>query len=242
MKMRSRFPYRIFLIFAFMMVLISGIKLRSEAAVTINKKELVLLTGEKFRLKLKGVASAKVTWSSADPEIAKVSSKGNVTALTRGQTTIYAKTRNGKTFTCSLRVAEKPMIAAGLFTLGEEPEAMIGMSIGLIGSRRTKINKESVLFTPGKEEQHLFLLNVDKSIQKEKLVWKKSFYLSPSVLNKMNIATVFFAKKDETEIDINKKTKATIYFIYDGTRMKATVPIVSPDREEVKYCKVSRAE
>ena len=75
------------------------------------------------------------------------------------------------------------------------------------------------------------------------MVWKKSFLLKPATLENQNVVTEYFAKKDETEIRIGKKTKAVLYFVYDGIRMKITVPNkdLSGDTE-VTYYKVTRAE
>ena len=67
--------------------------------VTLNKKTATLKKGKKLSLKAKltkGSASA-LTWKSSNPKVAKVNSKGKVTALKKGKATITVKTFNGKT-------------------------------------------------------------------------------------------------------------------------------------------------
>ncbi len=68
----------------------------------MNKKQLKLVQYATFRLKLSGV-KGKVTWSSSDKTIAKVSSKGKVTAVGAGRCTITAK-YNEKQYVCKVKV------------------------------------------------------------------------------------------------------------------------------------------
>ena len=49
----------------------------------------------------------KVTWTSSDSTVAKVNSKGQVLALKAGTATITAKTSNGKTATCAVKVKSR---------------------------------------------------------------------------------------------------------------------------------------
>ncbi|GEM_PF-3946509 len=49
-------------------------------------------------------ASAKVKWSSSDTDVVTVDESGNLTAVGRGEATITATTRDGRTATCEVTV------------------------------------------------------------------------------------------------------------------------------------------
>lgn len=51
-------------------------------------------------------AATAITWSSSDPTVATVDSKGLVTAQTTGKTVITATTKNGKTAACNIKVSK----------------------------------------------------------------------------------------------------------------------------------------
>ncbi|WP_026494538.1 Ig-like domain-containing protein [Butyrivibrio sp. WCD3002] len=75
----------------------------------LSKKKLSLKKGSKFKLsaKIKPAAASKtkLKWESSDKSIAKVSSKGVVTAKKAGTCTITVKTKNGqKVATCKVTV------------------------------------------------------------------------------------------------------------------------------------------
>lgn len=78
-------------------------------SIKLNKKSATIYKGKtltlKATLKPTGV-SDKISWSSSRPTVAKVSSKGKITALKKGTTTITAKTRSGKKATCKVTVKE----------------------------------------------------------------------------------------------------------------------------------------
>ena len=76
--------------------------------VKLNRKKIYLYNGETFKLKLKN-ATGKIKFSSKDVSIAKVSSKGLVTAVSEGQTIIKVKNA-GITYKCKV------------FVMGEEPD------------------------------------------------------------------------------------------------------------------------
>lgn len=72
---------------------------------TISKKTLTLEVGSKKTLKLKNTTSTP-KWKSTKSSVAKVSSKGVVTAKKKGSAKIKA-TLNGKTYTCTVKVTSK---------------------------------------------------------------------------------------------------------------------------------------
>ena len=71
----------------------------------INKGNKTMVKGSTYTLKITGTSS-KVTWSSKNKSIAKVSSKGKVTAVKEGTAVIKAKV-NGKKLYCTIKVVNK---------------------------------------------------------------------------------------------------------------------------------------
>lgn len=69
----------------------------------LNKKSAVMIVKDSLQLKLNGIS--KVTWSSSKPSVAKVSSKGKVTAVKTGTATITAKFGKKK-YTCKITVKQ----------------------------------------------------------------------------------------------------------------------------------------
>ena len=61
----------------------------AQAAVKLNASTLQMFVGDTYQLKLTGT-SKKVTWKSSKSSVAKVSSKGLVTAKGKGSATITA--------------------------------------------------------------------------------------------------------------------------------------------------------
>lgn len=74
----------------------------ASAAITISKKTRTINVGKTYTLKLNGTSKTP-KWKSSNPQIAKVSSKGKVTALKAGKCKITA-TLKGKTYTCTVTV------------------------------------------------------------------------------------------------------------------------------------------
>ena len=69
-----------------------------------------LYVGDKLPLEAtvtpKKARGTKLTWSSSNKKVAKVNSKGVVTAKKKGTATITVKTANGKTAKVKIRVLE----------------------------------------------------------------------------------------------------------------------------------------
>ena len=72
------------------------------ATMSISETERTITEKEQFRLFINHCTS-KVTWNSKDKSVAKVSSKGIVTGVKAGSTTIIAKTGK-KTYKCNVQV------------------------------------------------------------------------------------------------------------------------------------------
>lgn len=74
--------------------------------ISLNKTALKLVKGEKYKLKLKNVKTAKVKWSSGNKKIVSVNKSGKVTAKKKGSTTITA-TYGKKKYKCRVTVVDK---------------------------------------------------------------------------------------------------------------------------------------
>lgn len=76
--------------------------------ISLNKKSATLKTGEKLKLTVKvtpdDADDKTITWKSSDPTIAKVNSKGKVTAVAPGKCVITATSANGKKASCKITV------------------------------------------------------------------------------------------------------------------------------------------
>lgn len=81
---------------------------QAASKVKLNKSKIRLCAGDTFRLKVSGT-KRKVTWSSSNRRIAKVSRKGLVTALKAGEASITAKVGKKK-LTCKVVVRKCPVI------------------------------------------------------------------------------------------------------------------------------------
>ncbi len=79
------------------------LKLAAATKVSISQKKITLQVGEKKKLSVKGVDKNEVVWASSKPQIAKVSTKGKVTALKTGKATISA-VYSGKSYSCKVTV------------------------------------------------------------------------------------------------------------------------------------------
>ena len=71
---------------------------------SISKTKITVTKGKTYTLKMNGTKQ-KVTWSSSSKKIAIVNSKGKITAVKKGTTTIKAKV-GGKTYSCKVVVQE----------------------------------------------------------------------------------------------------------------------------------------
>ena len=75
----------------------------AQAAVKLNASALQMFVGDTYQLKLTGT-SKKVTWKSSKSSVAKVSSKGLVTAKGKGSATITATINKKSSYKCKVTV------------------------------------------------------------------------------------------------------------------------------------------
>ena len=80
----------------------SGGGTSSGTSATLNREDMTLSAGETFTLRLSGVTT-EVTWSTANSNVATVSSSGTVTGVSSGTTRVTASW-DGHQATCIVRV------------------------------------------------------------------------------------------------------------------------------------------
>jgi uncharacterized protein YjdB len=79
----------------------------SSTSVKLNKTSVTINKGKTYTLKgtmAPSNTTDELTWSSSNSKVAKVSSKGVVTAVAKGTATITVKTTSGKKATCKVTV------------------------------------------------------------------------------------------------------------------------------------------
>lgn len=82
-------------------------------SVKLNEKEIRIVVGDYEKLSAtvspSNATNKSVTWTSSNPDIAKVSSSGKVTAVSKGTVTITCKTKDGSyKATCKVKVYGEP--------------------------------------------------------------------------------------------------------------------------------------
>ncbi len=84
-----------------------GEQIQARKKIRLNKKNLTIIKGKKYRLKVKGTKK-KVVWKSGKKKIATVSKTGVVKAKKIGRVNITAKVA-GKKLVCRVKVKAKPV-------------------------------------------------------------------------------------------------------------------------------------
>ena len=84
------------------------IEAQAASKVRINKKKLVLIKGQTYKLKVKGTKK-KAKWKSSKKSVVTVNRKGKITARKKGSAVVSAKV-GGKTYKCKVTV-ETPSIS-----------------------------------------------------------------------------------------------------------------------------------
>ncbi|MDE6548875.1 MAG: leucine-rich repeat protein, partial [Muribaculaceae bacterium] len=105
------------------------------ANISISNTELNLTEGEAATLTATVTPSdatdKTVTWTSSDASVATVSANGAVTALKAGTAIITASSSNGKTASCTVRVAARIIDATGLTLSQSTAELKAGETVTL---------------------------------------------------------------------------------------------------------------
>ncbi len=112
---KKLFP-RLFLFAAILAVALLAVPV--SAAPKLSKTKVSLAVGQSFTLKVKGIGSKKVTWSTTAKSTARVSSKGVVQGRKTGTARITAKVGSWKG-TCTVQVYPAAMQKNDLVVKGE---------------------------------------------------------------------------------------------------------------------------
>lgn len=99
-------------IFMFVFLCVSVMPIQASAA-KLNKKSVNVYAGKTVQLKVTGVAKKNVIWNSNNPAVAKVTAKGKVTGVKKGNAVISARV-SGKTYQCKVTVKQKRVKAKSI--------------------------------------------------------------------------------------------------------------------------------
>lgn len=132
------------LVFAFVITTLFAnditIQAAGKATITINQKEATLIKGKSISLSVKSVTGLKnkaVTWKSSNAKVAKVNTKGKVTAVKEGTAKITATSKSNKKVkaTCKITVKKEAVQTINLNKTG----------IILVKGKTAKVKVKSVV-------------------------------------------------------------------------------------------------
>lgn len=114
----------------------------------LNKTSLNLYTGKTYQLKLSGVYGTQ-TWSSSNPKVASVSSKGLVKAKKAGKATITVRAGYYSRYTCSVTV-KNPYLSATKVTMVKGKNYTLKLNGTGIKSAKTSNSSVATIQKTGK--------------------------------------------------------------------------------------------
>ena len=103
---------------------------KAPSKITLNKTNLTLDKNKSVKLTVSMAAnetSSKITFTSSNPKICTVNAAGLVKGISRGTATVTAKTYNGKTASCKVKVLDASIIDAKSVTL-DKTSLIIGVN------------------------------------------------------------------------------------------------------------------
>ena len=122
-------------------------------SIALNKTDTVNLTmGKTLTLKATvepSTAETTLTWKSSDPKIAKVSKKGVVTALKKGEATITVTTHNGLSDSCTI-IVEPPKPTSVTITNGDKATLYMGNKLTLKAKLEPKKSESTLTWKSSK--------------------------------------------------------------------------------------------
>lgn len=123
-KMKQRYFAKVFLSMLFIFTLfitipMFGVRTYAASKVKLSRTKMTMCMSDTQKLKVEG-SSKKVTWSSSNKKVAKVSSKGDVKALKAGKATITADVA-GKKLKCKVTVYSTIGTYFGLWNVNWDP-------------------------------------------------------------------------------------------------------------------------
>lgn len=99
-------------------------------AARLNKTKLSMKPGDTQTLRISGLHSRRVTWTSSDKKVATVKD-GKVTALYVGKCTITAQIKDGKKLTCRVTVTDEARLSRTKLTISNIDSDRIKLTGGL---------------------------------------------------------------------------------------------------------------
>ncbi len=165
----------------------------NDSSVTIEK-------GKSFNTSLifnKNEISNQIKYRSKNPYIAKVDSKGIITAINGGQTSIIAETFNGKQTECTVTVIEMPT----KITM-EKDYLMLG--IGEVCTLKVKSDKKPIILNADSDKPSVASVTMEESSCKITAKSKGVTFVTVSSLNGISARCKIVVKSAPTEIFLNK--------------------------------------
>ena len=222
-----------------------GVLHANAASAKLSRTKLVLTIGQKKLIAVKNLGKGvSVVWKSSKPSVATVS-RGTIVARKRGSAKITATLMKNKkklrTLSCSVRVAEKPVVIASTVVSGEETDYVTALVFRLEGSRSALLTNKVIMMTPGEAWQKLYLVDAQKvwNSKGEEMGWLNGLTVRPYNSNKRNIATAYFARKDYRPFKVTSSSKAVFYFYYDGIKYKTSAGDIT-NALSPQPCKLTR--
>lgn len=212
---------------AAVVVLTAGISVSAgnvEAAVPVlNKKQAVLVKGEKLTLKLKNTKKVP-KWSAGNKKVAVVSKKGVVTAKKKGKTVIKAEA-GGKIYKCQLKV-EEPKLNKKTLTLKKGETKTLKLLGTTQKPKWTSSNCKIITVTangkvkgvrPGKAEirakvnTKVFRCKVTVKAPAQKPETPSTEPSTPSVEPALNKTSLEMKKGEKAELSVNNSTGVIVW-------------------------------
>lgn len=168
---------------------------------TLNIKSCNRFKGDTYTLKVNGSSIKSITWSTSNKKVAKVSSKGKVTAVSKGSATIYCKVKTKKSsYTLKSKV-----------TIMNKPSKLSGM----------KIKSKDYYYQAYNKEDHDYLYKTYKVItaysKSGKKLWSYktgSYWVYDSMCAISKMATcnnMVYVREEGTLIALDMKTGKIVW-------------------------------
>ncbi|MCF0194382.1 MAG: Ig domain-containing protein [Bacteroidaceae bacterium] len=145
-------------------------------SITLNKTTLTLYTDFSETLTptfTPEISDHTLSWTTSDPSIATVSNEGLVKAISEGNATITATTRNGLTATCLVTVISSEGVILPTYRLyvdrGYLPNKMStsGGSQGVYATTEAEAGLYALIEIPGADGRYLYCIDNDRFIKSD---------------------------------------------------------------------------
>ena len=190
---------------------VNGKELSCEVTVKkpqMNKTKKTVYVDETYQLEVLG-GKGDITWKSSDKKIAKVSSKGKVTALKPGTVTITAK-KGSKTYKCKITVKWPPEDGVTKTKKIDLPNGAYGETYEF-----TLKGKSTVTITAkinsGTDSLYIVLDDENFSNKWSEFVYAEDGKVSKKLTLSAGKYRLYYDTNNDVDISIKTKTKPQIY-------------------------------